>query len=521
MSDQFVLGDKELTREFRRLREAVPQVTEHRQALKALASDYTYIRKYADNSWVTLVKPGEMLAGRFGLTRDIMLIYTAGHELQPAALRTFARRRTELPRDKSCEDHFVVLSSPDPMAANKLAAWAQTEAVLGLNLERNGRPETLATALLIEMQRKLASRNLYDETLPVTGADFFGRRKELTQLQDELRQGKVCGVFGLRKTGKTSLVKELGRRFTLADERRIFVLCDLESLPSENPRLRVEMIQELRQGFLAQFKDKGIKRGPLAELPLEAGVGEFKRALKYCLSDCDRRAFQVVLALDEIEYLVGDAATLESSHRPEVPELLGALRSLVQEHSNFNVVLSGITSSIVHRSDLYGVENPLFNWAKAYYIEPMTRSEINNLTIDVGRKMGITWTAGALDALYASSQGNVFMHRTLAARVASKADHALIALHFDAPEVEAVKRAWRRGISERLEQMFKSFERNYVTEAGLLRLAGAEDLTWEEVEAEYPAELNRLVELSLVVEDSAGDLKFGPLAQTLKDARII
>lgn len=215
MEDDNLFGSRSLTQEFQRLRAVVPEVNEHRQALKILGADFSHIRKYTDGSWVTLVSPGEMLSGRFGLTRDIMLTYSVSEELQPAVLRQFDKRRSDLPRDKACEDHFVIVWSKDPTAPAKLAAWAHQESMLGVYLQRTGRPDAVAASLLAEMRRKLASRNLYAETLPVTGDDFFGRRRELTQLQDELRQGKVCGVFGLRKTGKTSLIKELGRRFTL------------------------------------------------------------------------------------------------------------------------------------------------------------------------------------------------------------------------------------------------------------------------------------------------------------------
>ena len=371
------------------------------------------------------------------------------------------------------------------------------------------------------MRRKLATRNLYAETLPVTGDDFFGRRRELTQLQDELRQGKVCGVFGLRKTGKTSLIKELGRRFTLDGERRIFVLRDLESLPMESPRIRVEMVQELRQGFLAEFRTQGVRRGELTDLDLDASVGEFKRALKTSLNDCEKRGIQVVLALDEVEYLVGDANTIEHGSRPEVPELLGALRSLVQEHSIFNVVLSGITSSIVHRGSLYGAENPLFNWARPYYIQPMTRPEINSLTTDVGMRMAVKWSQGALDAVYSCSQGNVFLHRTLAAITADQVDQESFPIVIKEEDVRRSMRAWRRGIAERLEQMFMSFERHYPTEAALVRLVAAGDSTWDEVDAEYPAEVNRLLELSLARESRSGKLELGPLTQTLAEARVL
>ena len=504
MTDDGPFPDRDLSRDFERLRTAIPAVTQHRQALKLLGADFRFIRKYTDGSWVTLVDPGEGLAGRFGLTRDMMLIYSPDHELQPSILPMAQRRRDDVPRNFSAEDHFVLVASVDAHSAQKLRAWAQSEPMLGIYLPPSGQPEAIARSLAAEMQRTLASRNLYDETLPVTGPDFFGRRTELTNLQEELRQGKVCGVFGLRKTGKTSLVKELGRRFVAGSSDRIFVLRDLESLPQQGGRLRIELVQDLRQGLLEAFRSKQVRRGDLADLELDASVGDFKRALATSLNDCARREIQVVLALDEIESLLGDAETLRTGSRPEVPEMLGALRSLVQEHSIFNVVLSGITSAIIHRGELYGTENPLFNWARSYYVHPMSKVEINGLTTDVGRRMGVHWSADGLDQMYRTGIGDVFLHRTLAAVVVGALDQEMFPMHVSSGDVSAVQRKWRRGVAERLGQMFASFERHYPTEASLLRLVAAGDADWASLEVDYPVEVGRLIDLALVSEPAGG-----------------
>ncbi|MEU0312553.1 ATP-binding protein [Nocardioides sp. NPDC006273] len=521
MIEDGAFADRELSREFERLREAVPAVVEHRQALKLLGADFRYIRKYVDGSWMALVDPGEGLAGRFGLNRDVMLIYSLVHELQPAVLSTAEKRRTLLPQNLSCEDHVVLISSIDPRSPQKLHAWAQSDPMLGIHFSIEGTPDHIARSLLAELQRKLASRNLYDETLPVTGADFFGRRKELTQLQEELRQGKVCGVFGLRKTGKTSLVKELGRRFVSGRSDRIFVLRDLESLPQRSERLKVELVQEISQGLLAAFRAAGVRRAELAELELDASIGEFKRALAVSLNDCETRGVQVVLALDEIESLLGDAETLKEGSRPEVPEFLGALRSLVQEHSIFNVVVSGITSAAIHRGELFGVENPLFNWARSYHIQPMSKVEVDRLTTDVGKRMGVEWSSDSLDKMYEIAIGDVFLHRTLAAAVVEGLGQDMFPIRVTDENVQAVQRNWRRGVAERLAQMFGSFERHYPTEASLLRLAAAGDADWGSLEDEYSIEVGRLLDLGLVTEGADGEIEFGALCQTLATARVL
>ena len=507
--------ESEVSRDVMRLQEAMPLARHHRDALKVLHSDFSYARKYADGTWVALVKFGPNIAAMFGLTRDVLVIYSDDVELQPRLFKSFPQRLADLSPQRAAEDHFFAVATRDPNGARKLDTWSDEEPYLAFVLPPRSEDERKTSqSILFEMKSRLASRNLYDETLPVTGRDFFGRRSLLTQMQEELRQGNVCGVFGLRKTGKTSTIQELRARYA-TEASRIFVLRDLETLPKDSPRLGREFVQDLRQAFLGEFRPKDVRTGDLNDLSVEASVGDLRRALQTSLADCRKRNIRVVLALDEIEYLVGDARTLAEGNRPEVPEILGALRSLVQENSNFNVIFSGITSAVIHRGELYGLENPMFSWAKIYYVPPMSRKEINGLTTEVGTRMALTWRADALDAVYEQSKGNVFLHRTLAATVVRRLNDDSTSPSVNLDDVEASLKPWRRSIAERLREMLKAFDRHYPTEATILETFIHDRDTFDELEGVYPAEVHRLLELALLQELPSGDVMLGALGSRL------
>lgn len=518
--DEFTLQDKNVLRELKRLYEDFPWAEGHRSAVRVLRSDFTFARKYSDGTWAVTIRFGPDIAAMFGLSRDVMVIYTRETDLQPRTLASFPQRLADLAPYRMCEDHLVFVSTRDPSAAAKLERWSQESPYVSLPLPNAGDSARLAQQLLVEMKRSLASRNLYDETLPVTGRDFFGRRRILTQLQEEIRQGNVCGVFGLRKTGKTSLIKEVGARFATSESSRIFVFRDLETLPIDSPRLGVEFVQDLRDAFLKEFRRRKVRTAELTDLPGSASVGQLRRALQASLSDCAKRGIQVVLALDEVEYLVGDSKMLRAASRPEVPEILGVIRSLVQENTNFNVLMSGITSAVTHRGALYGVENPLFSWAKTYYLQPMARSEISSLTTEVGNRMGIRWEEDALNSLFTHSGGQVFLHRTLAAAVVAEVDTDRVQPRLTSAEVDRAVRAWKTSTSERLRQMFESFRRHYPTEADLLQTLLDGDMQIPEVQVAFPDETGRLIELGLLVE-RAEQVELGTVSLRLRDDRVV
>ena len=276
--------------------------------------------------------------------------------------------------------------------------------------------------------------------------DFFGREDILRKLIFELQDRNVCGVFGLRKSGKTSIVKELGIRFQGEGDQRIFILRDMETLPARSEAIEKALVEDLRSTLLVPFRERGVRTHELANLLDGAGIAEFRRALQASLADCQRKRIQIVLALDEVESLVGDAMTIQKSVRPIVPEFRGC-RSLVQEYDNFNVILSGITGAIVERGELYGRENPLFSWAKTFYVGAMSSTEIERLTTEIGSRMALKWSTEAHSLMLELSRGNVFLHRTLAAQVVQNLSGTSDTRAVQARDVIYATAGWKRAVS--------------------------------------------------------------------------
>jgi hypothetical protein len=323
----------------------------------------------------------------------------------------------------------------------------------------------------------------------------------------------VCGVFGLRKTGKTSLVKELGRRFVTNNEHsRLFVLRDLETLSSSVEDQEDDLINDLRVSFLQELRERKLRTHELVELSPHPSIADFRRALHAVLGRCRRAGVQVVLALDEVESLIGTAEAVRSELRPEVPEFLGAMRSLVQENENFNVMLVGITSAVLESGQLYGRENPLFSWAKPFYLPPLNRAEADNLTVRLGQRMAVRWDGAALEAIFDVSGGHVFLHRTLASHIVGKLPRDPTERLVAAAHVQGAIRSWRRSIATRIKEMIDATERYYPDECALLALLAEEPTEATELERTHPAMIEHLLQLGLLIEEP-DRLELGPLSR--------
>jgi hypothetical protein len=508
-----VVRAADVARHISRLQAAFPVAGLHRRAVKLLGSDFIFAApdEGSVGSWWALLRFGGLIERTFGITREVIVYYSPYHDLQLRTMERLSMARAQVPRQVTPD--LYLLSSPDMRSAEKLEDWTRSEPFVAVAFPQTGNEEEIAIALLEAIIAQLTTRDRYDETLPVIGNDFFGRNALLTSLTDQLRAGKVCGIFGLRKTGKTSLVKELGRRFVKADERsRLFVLRDLETLGSNVDEHETGLIRDLRVSFLEELRERKLRTYELVQLSEQASIADFRRAMHIVLSHCRRAGVQVVLVLDEVESLIGTAQAVRSELRPEVPEFLGAMRSLVQENENFNVMLVGLTSAVLESGQLYGRENPLFSWAKAFYLPPLNHVEAANLTVRLGQRMAVRWDEAALETLFEQTGGHVFLHRTLASQIARRLPRDPADRVVAVDNVQAALRSWRRSVATRVREMIDATARYYPDECALLALFAENMTEAEEYERAYPAITEHLLQLGLLVESLHG-LELGPLTR--------
>ncbi|WP_425829192.1 hypothetical protein [Kribbella sp. DT2] len=496
-----------------RLTARFPVALSHRAALRKLGSDFVYAAPSPipgdGDSWIALIRFGAVIERRFGITREVLAYYTPYRDLQ---LRTYLRlgQLVDLAPRPATPDIFL-LWAPDPMMRTRLDDWSSRAEHVAVALPKPNSSDP-AEEIWDNLVKRLVATNLYDQTLPVTGGDFFGRQTTLKKLSDHLTEGRVSGVFGLRKTGKTSLVKELGRRAVASrSARQIFVLRDLETLPSSRLAQVPNLLEDLRVNLLTELRSHGLRTHELVDLPRMPTIADFRRSLHTLLGHVAKQEVNVVLALDEIESLVGPAAEWDDD-RPEVVELLGALRALVQENSNFNVVVSGLTSSILEKGELFSRENPFFAWASTTFLPPLSPSESAEILIRLGERMAVRWTDEATARAAEISDGHVFLLRTLATRVVDGLSTDLSNRTVDLDVLQRSRRQWRRSVAGQVREMLESVIRYYPDEHSLLEILQEGMAESLDVERTYPTLVDHLLQLGLIAEDGDG-LRMTALAE--------
>lgn len=483
-----------------------PVSRSHRDLVQLLGGEFVYaapIPGRARGRWLVLVRFGQVIEQRFGMSSEIPLIYDSHEDLQLRTVDSIPEVLKNLPADRSSvSPELSFISTPDLYVTEKLHRWSRPDRVL---IPLLWKPDLGPQEFLGTLSRNVFSRDLYSLRGAVTGRDFFGRQRLMGAVLDDVHSGRVPGVFGMRKSGKTSLIKEIIRSSEASDQRfgrkRAFVYQDLEHLTGFDAgdpvaELMVDLVEALRAGL----KSVGLRTKELADLPADASLPQLRSSLDLLLSRLDRDQ-ELVLLLDEIEYLCPPQAERQpaSPVNQKVPQLFGVFRKLVQERSNFGLVISGLASASIEASELYGRPNPLFTFARPYYIGAFSDTEGADLLRGVGKLVGLTWADDAIDLVMSETGGNAMLIRELGSAVLrsypqNRTDITVV----NRPQVVAVLETWRRGVSSNLREVVLHLKRFYPDESTLIGILMSSPSDFDEIAYDFPDQVHRLHQLGVI-----------------------
>jgi hypothetical protein len=347
-------------------------------------------------SWYVVVRLKPQWENLFGLTREFVVYCTTVRDLQvrfvtqAASLIQHIRRREE----RHVEAGYAVVLTADPHAERKVRDWGPTAdmTLVPLTPHIMSRARTQETDQpLALLARWLHTRNLYEERQPVTGDRFFGREQILAQLTGACLAGDHSGVFGLRRIGKTSVLRQLRARLA-AQDGVLPVDLDLQLSSAARSaghiahRLGTRLADVAGRDESVSITDSEIRTE--LDLPRRwSGTDPLQLITNVCdgmhsLLDGPLSSHRLVLLLDESEILLSRTGWLS-----EALDLLRGLRALAQETQRVSLVLSGVNASPCEAHVISGEDNPLFGSVSPVYLGPLASSAAKELVHVVGTKM--------------------------------------------------------------------------------------------------------------------------------------
>jgi hypothetical protein len=351
------------------------------------------------SSWLALTSPKSNLIQHFELAPEVLVLLSPWKEIQA----TDIKRAEEAFRDEvRLDPGFVLVITGDPDAASRLGTVVPDHRrYIFLSSDVLEKAQNAEALLRQRLRDALGRRRLFDARGPATGPQFFGRDQELEALERDLRKGHCMGLFGLRKVGKTSLVRRLAQK--LRETRPL----DTPTLVVELDLLALPWNQQHRNGVVSAIAHRLAREQNRVWVP---GSVDGQQALLTAIESArSQPGSQVLVILDEYEKLFGPTIPVRDGLA-----ILDWLRGLAQAHAGtFSFMLVGRNSRLLAPARIEGVDNPMYRFLRSVPLSGLAAEECRAMVRKLGRRMGLAFTYGALDHIANQTGGHAALARTL------------------------------------------------------------------------------------------------------------
>lgn len=291
-----------------------------------------------------IAKPSQIFSETFGLEFELLLVYTPFASMQARAMQAIDSLYHSAPAKGRVENLVCIVISDDRNAKN----WINTYSTEYQDLRTYVvfvKDDLIASkkhSLLSEFRKQLSERDLFDVQLPLLDdLYFFGRQTVLQNIQDNIRQGENSGVFGLRKTGKTSLLYKIKRTVENANGGKVFIY------DSKNAKIRMRSWTELLRLILVDIcHEYSLPIPDLgAKAPLDV-VEAFEKTIKFI-----PKTQRAVLIFDEIEY-ISFSPSLDAHWEKEYFDFWHFLWSMQSAYRTLCFIVAGVNPQVIEISSI-------------------------------------------------------------------------------------------------------------------------------------------------------------------------
>lgn len=340
------------------------------------ASEYRYC----------LVKPTEYFGEQFNLRREIIVIFSNYECFEPrtfdAISEVYRRNNQQFRIDRICS----IIISKDNDVVNKIQEILKNDLEMQvivpfkyIELQNDDRTQLITN----RFREHFYERDLFSFESPLKkDIYFFGRRKYVHELIGRHNSGENSGVFGLRRSGKTSVLQAIDRASKLVDTCCVFMDCqDLYHFRWN--RALYFVIQSISN--IVKIKIKAT----IDNYDEENASALFAGDLDFLITESKR---DILLLFDEIEQITPGLGMNDNwKSGDDSIKFWHSIRSNFHKWGKkFTFILAGTNPSAVEQISINGHDNPLFNQLKSdSYLPSFSVEDTKEMVNKLGGYMGL------------------------------------------------------------------------------------------------------------------------------------
>lgn len=375
-------------------------LTRHGEVSLGKSSSYQY----------ALIKPFGFVQSLLHTDREVVVLFSPYRDFQPRTIDAFDAAIAQL-EDMRVDRVVRILISDDQEIASKLKTLFVSRPDAPVIIPYHHREISLSSdsdGIFSRIREFTFSRDLFSMSSPLRSDLFFyGRGALINEICAKLSAGENFGLFGLRRSGKTSIAHGVARAVQSRGGRAHVIDCS-------NPSVHQRRWNELLYYIVHQIRSAysiSVTIHSEDKYNTKDAASIFVRDMRSIRGRL--RADFIALLFDEVERIShGTASSVHWNADRDALLFWQAIRSGFQsDGAPYTFLIVGTNPSAVERSKLFESDNPLFGNVERRFIPMFTLSQVREMVSELGQIMGLQFDESAISRLYDDFGGHPFLTR--------------------------------------------------------------------------------------------------------------
>lgn len=353
-------------------------LTNSGQEIQIAQSRYSYF----------LMKPSQRTSEMFNIEREIICVFSSYDFFEPRCFDIFDKVLQLLPKMRA-ETVCGLLISRAGVVEEKVERLLKSDPehsiVIPATYQELMSPNCIE-ALENKFRKHFYSRDLFGFLSPLKkDTYFFGRSSLITELVNRFKSGEHTSLFGLRKSGKTSIVYAIERKLASIGEQALMLDC-------ESPSIHLCRWNELLEKLVNMYaKEKltKIKIDTKERYREKDAADSFEHDMMRIFES--KKPSSMLFIFDEIERI--SPGTASSDHWRSGTDFIyfwQTLRGFYQKNPQvFSYMLVGTNPSCVEAPSVVGHDNPIYASIPSQYVPSFSVEQVKQMVVRLGDYMGL------------------------------------------------------------------------------------------------------------------------------------
>lgn len=368
-----------------------------------------------------LVKPCGRMRGILNTDREVLAVFSSYDHFQPRSIDAFDRILEQSTEEFRIEKVARILVSADNDVSRKLKSIFQSRPEAPIVIPYHYSEFSLGTPeeKIIERIREFTfSRDLFSMSSPLRSElYFYGRADIINEISAKLASGENFGLFGLRRSGKTSLISGISRALLNRNGTSVTIDCQSPSVHQLRWNDLLRHIAETIKLFLSATH----KIGSSEKYEADTAATTFSEDIRMLAKQAGKDF--VAVLFDEVERIApGTASSEHWNNERDFLLFWQAMRAAFQSTSSPLVYLIvGTNPRCIEEVKMFESDNPLYGNVEKRFIPMFTAEKVSEMVSDLGSIMGVEFDQETRSMLFRDFGGHPFLTRYACSYIARAA----------------------------------------------------------------------------------------------------